>query len=235
MNNDIDIINLINNIKKIATPKQTNNMIFGEVISINPLKIDIGNNIILSGKFLYLGQMCRPHKVTIPHNHLINALESETTKGIITTGISAGVPTDVPQTTGTYDVKTQKITRNDEKGIDERELETETKSGIDLGGASLTMNVNVAGSVVAGATPAGTAPVLVSTTVDLSTFGVSDSGHEHIIPEHSTQDVHFPNTDYEESVTLEIYPRLKVGDIVLMFAMNNNQMYYVAERVEVAE
>jgi len=228
---DIDMINIVNSIRKIATPKQTNNMIFGEVVSINPLEIDIGDNIVLSGKFLYLGQMCRPHKVTIPHNHLINALESETTKGIITTKISAGTSTDVAQTTGTYDVKTQKITKNDEKGIDERELQTETKSNIDLGGASLSMSIDVTGSAVTTNTGAGT----VTKTTDLSTFTPSDDGHEHIIPEHSTQDVHFPDTEYEECVTMEIYPRLKVGDVVLMFAMNNNQMYYVAERVEVAE
>lgn len=231
MSADIDMIDIVNNIKKIAMPKQTNNMIFGEVTSIDPLKIDIGNNIVLSDKFLYLGQMCRPHKVTIPHNHLINALESGKTKAITTTGISAGVSTDVPQTTGTYDVKTQKITRNDEKGTDERELQTETKSNIDLGGATLKMAINVATSPVSTSGGAGT----VTSTVDLSTFTPTDNGHEHIIPEHSTQDVHFPNTDYEESVTMEIYPRLKVGDKVLMFAMNNNQLYYVAERVEVDE
>ena len=231
MSADIDMIDIVNNIKKIATPKQTNNMIFGEVTSVDPLKIDIGNNIVLSGKFLYLGQMCRPHKVTIPHSHLINALESEKTKAITTTGISAGTSTDVPQTTGTYDVKTQEITRNDEKGIDERELQTETKSNIDLGGATLKMKVDVSGSPITN----GFGPGTVTSTIDLSTFTPTDNGHEHIIPEHSTQDVHFPDTDYEESVTMEIYPRLKVGDIVLMFAMNNNQLYYVAERVEEAE
>lgn len=220
---------LLTIMRKIAdTSNKPNNLIFGEVKSINPIEIDIGNNIVLTEEFLFLGQMCRPHKVTIPHSHLINAFESGKTKGIITTNISAGVATDVPQKTGTYDVKTQKITRNDDKGIDERELQTETKSNIDLGGASLSMSIDVTGSPVSTNSGTGT----VTETIDLSTFTPSDNGHEHIIPEHSTQDVHFPDTDYEESVTMEIYPRLKVGDKVLMFAFNNYQMYYVAERIE---
>lgn len=222
--NDILAINLVNSIRRISKPTTTNNLLFGEVVSVEPLKIDIGNNIILTKRFLYLGQMCRPHKVTIPHSHLVNALESEKSKAINTTSIASGIPQSTPQTTGQYDVKTQEIKRNDDKGIDERTLKTQRKSGVDLGGASLSMRVDVTGS----ATPSGP----VSKTIDLSTFTVDDSGHKHIIPEHTTQDVHFPDTDYEESVTMEIYPRLKKGDIVLLFAMNDNQMYYVAERVE---
>lgn len=232
MSDDMNAMRMFNLMRKMNQKKNIDNMIIGTVNKIDPLEVDAGNGLILSSEFLFLGQMCRPHKVTIPHNHQINAFESEITKSINTKSISEGVATDVPQKTGSYDVKTQEIKRNDEKGIDERTLKTETKSGIDLGGASLAMNVNVAGSVVAGATPAGTSPVLVSTTVDLSTFTVNDSGHKHIIPEHSTQDVHFPKTEYEKSVTIEIYPRLKVGDKVLMFAMNNYNMYYIAERIE---
>ena len=232
MSSDIAMIDIVNTIREMTAPKKTNNMIFGEVKSIDPLKIDIGNNIVLSEKFLYLGQMCRPHKVTIPHKHLINAIESGKTKAITTTAISAGVATNVPQKTGTYDVKTQEVKRNDDEGTNERTLKTETKSGIDLGGATLSMSIDVTGSITTGTSPSGATSGAVTKTTDLSTFTPSDSGHEHIIPEHETQDVHFPNTDYEDSVEIEMYPRLKVGDIVLMFAMNDNQLYYVAERVE---
>lgn len=222
---EIDYMNLVSIIKKIAQPKKTNNMVFGKVSSISPLKITINNNIELSGKMLYLGQMCRPHKITMPHKHLINALTTEAAKGIITTQIIAGAATDVAQV-GNYDVKTQEVVRNDIKGTNERTLIT-TPQTPDLGGATLGMNINITGSAVAA--PQGNA---VSATTDLSEFTVSDSGHIHIVPEHETQDVHFPSTDYEDSVEIEIYPRLKVGDIVLMFAMNDNQMYYVAERIE---
>ncbi len=225
---DIDTQRIIRALRKLFPQDTRNNMIVGEVNSINPLKIDIGNNVILTSEFLILGQMCRPHKVTIPHSHLVNAFMSEKTKGINTTGISAGVSTDVPQKTGTYDIKTQKITRNEEKGTNERELKTETKSNVDLGGATLKMKIDVTGSAVAGSLGGGS----VTGTVDLSTFTTTDNGHQHIIPEHSTQDVHFPGTDYEDAVEMEIYPRLKVGDKVLMFAFNNFQMYYVAERIE---
>ena len=161
---DIDMISIVNSIKKLASPKKTNNMIFGEVKSVDPLKIDIGDNIILSDKFLYLGQMCRPHKVKIPHTHQYNG-----------------------------------STEN------------------------------------AGATSSATDPTLTQRG-DLSITGqatsVEVSGHKHDIKEQVTEDVHKKGTDYEESVTIEIEPKLKVGDIVLMFAMNDNQCYYVAERVE---
>ena len=228
MSDDMNAMRMFNLMRKMNQKKNIDNMIIGTVNKIDPLEVDAGNGLILSSEFLFLGQMCRPHKVTIPHSHQINAFESGITKSINTKSISAGVATDVPQKTGSYDVKTQEIKRNDEKGIDERTLKTEKKLGIDLGGASLAMNVNVATSSVSTSGGAGT----VTSTVDLSTFTVNDSGHKHIIPEHFTQDVHFPKTEYEEYVTIEIYPRLKVGDKVLMFAMNNYNMYYIAERIE---
>ena len=228
MSDDMNAMRMFNLMRKMNQKKNIDNMIIGTVNKIDPLEVDAGNGLILSSEFLFLGQMCRPHKVTIPHNHQINAFESETTKAINTTSISAGVATTTPQTAGKYDVKTQEIKRNDDKGIDERKLKTETKSGIDLGGAELSMSVNVATSPVSTSGGGGT----VTSTVDLSTFTVNDSGHKHIIPEHFTQDVHFPKTEYEEYVTIEIYPRLKVGDKVLMFAMNNYNMYYIAERIE---
>lgn len=228
MSDEMNAIRMLNILRDVNKPKFKDNMLIGQVTKIDPLEVDVGNGLILSKEFLFLGQMCRPHKVTIPHNHQINAFESEMTKSINTNSISAGVATTVPQNNGTYIVKTQDINRNDDRGIDERTLKTETKSGIDLGGASLSMSVNVTGSPIAGSLGAGT----VTSTIDLSTFSVTDNGHKHVIPEHSTQDVHFPQTDYEKSVTIEIYPRLKVGDKVLLFAMNNFQMYYIAERIE---
>lgn len=207
-------------------------MVFGEVKTIDPLSVQIidgAGGLTLSEKFLFLGQNCRPYKVTIPHSHLVDAMLTESTKAIKTSGINAGVATDVPQN-ASYDTKTQDATDDDDKGTTEREEKMQSNS-VDLGGASLSMSVDVSGSPIAGSNGAGT----VTSTIDLSTFTVSDSGHQHIIAEHKTQDVHFPGTDYEESVTIQIYPRLKVGDKVLMFAFNNYQMYYVAERIEEAE
>ena len=154
--NEIDSIRLLRSLKKITQQPQSNNLIFGEIVSVEPLKIDIGNNIVLTKKFLYLGQMCRPHTVTIPHTHKYSGV---TENG--TTGITATAPSG-PCT-------------------------------------------------------------------------ITDIGHTHKIKDQTTDDVHKEGcgTDYEKSVTLEIYPKLKVGDKVLMFAFNNNQMYYVAERIEI--
>lgn len=233
---DLDATRLINAILKLTNKSnQPDTMIFGKVTSIDPLKIDIGHNIIIDDKHLFLSQMCRPHKVTIPHDHLINAFLTESTKAINTTSITAGTAVTIPQLTGQYDIKTQEIKRNDDEGTNERTLKTEKKVAVDLGGASLAMKIDVTGSKVDGASIPTGLPLIqgaVSTTTDLSTFTVTDNKHTHIVPEHKTQDVHFPGTDYKDSVEIEIYPRLKVDDKVLMFAFNNFQMYYVAERIE---
>lgn len=234
---ELDAERLVSMIMKLTSRKnQPDTMTFGIVTSINPLKVDIGNNIIIDDKHLFLGQMCRPHKVTIPHSHLVDTFLSDSSRAINTKSISAGTSTDEPQNTASYDVKTQEITRNDDEGTNERELKTETKSNVDLGGATFKMKVDVAGSSVTGSSVSGGAVTAsVVSTVDKSTFTVTDDKHLHIIPEHETQDVHFPGTDYEDSVEIEIYPRLKVGDKVLLFSFNNHQMYYVAERIEEEE
>lgn len=104
-------------------------------------------------------------------------------------------------------------------GTNTSDLNTETQSKVDLGGATLAMNINVAGSLGSGT---------VTSTLDSSTFTPTDGGHQHIVPEHETQDVHFPATETEDSVEIEIYPRLAVGDVVLLFAFNNFQRWYVA-------
>lgn len=173
--NDIEGIRLLRNLRKLTSQPRSNTMIFGEVVSVDPLKIDIGNNVVLTKEFLYLGQMCRPHKVTIPHTHKYNG-----------------------------------VTEYSETGI------TATTT----------------------ATP-GTSPTPGTVTI-IEPVSEKGTGHTHDIKDQETDNVHEEDcgTDYEDYVTLEIYPKLKgrqgdqPGDIVLMFAMNDNQMYYVAERIE---
>lgn len=212
--NDIDFIDIVNTIKKIATPKTTNNMIFGKVTSVDPLKIDIGDNVILSGKFLYLGQMCRPHKVKIPHTHILDThfTEMSPSVGSIGAGTIAGTAFEETQSALAESTMVQYKTLDDNGN----EV-TNNISKANLGRSSISTSIKVGGQ---------------ATIVDDSVM-ITDNEHKHIIPKQITKDVHFPKSDYEESVTIEIEPKLAVGDIVLMFAMNNNQMYYVAERVEV--
>lgn len=219
-----------------------NDMIYGKIVSVDPLKIDIGGNIILEKEKLFLSQMCRPHKVTIPHKHLVNPIVSEDSLAIITPSITAGTAATSLPNKISYTIKDQKETYNESDGTTTRTADDDTQTGAnhDLGGAELAMSIDVTGTTssgsVTGAVPAGTTPVTatvnVVSTTDLSTFTVTDKKHNHVIPEHETLDVHFVNTDYESSVTIEIEPKLHVNDIVLMFAFNNNQMYYVAERIE---
>lgn len=161
---DIEAQNFINAIKKMMNQNKPNTMIYGIVKTVDPLSIDIGNGIILPKEFLFLGQMCRPHKVKIPHTHEYNG-------------------------------------------------ETENSS----------------------ATSIATDPTLTQKG-DLSYSGQGTltevSGHKHDIKEQVTEDVHKEGTDYEDYVIIEIEPALKQGDTVLMFAFNDYQKFYVAERIE---
>lgn len=52
------------------------------------------------------------------------------------------------------------------------------------------------------------------------------SGHIHSISDQRTENVH-PN---QEHIVIEIHPKLKVGDRVVMFQFG--QKFYVAERIE---
>lgn len=144
---DLSAIKLFNAIKRASQPASNpDNMIFGTVESVDPLKVRISDKIVLPEQFLFLGQMCRPHKVTIPHTHMLEG----------NTGKNQPVCSNC---SGTH-----------------------------------THSLN-----------------------DIETINVHD---EEV------------DTDYKEFVTLEIHPKLKEGDKVLMFAFNNGQMYYVAERIE---
>lgn len=165
--NEIQSINLVNSIKRLVLGDDGgNNMIFGKVVSVDPLKIDIGNNIVLTKKFLYLGQMCRPFKVTIPHTHKYSGESEKSGASAVATGVTV-------------------------------------KGDLSFAGQGSLSEIN---------------------------------GHYHKIENQETDNVYNENQDVKDEdydyVIAEIYPKLKKGDIVLMFAMNGNQMYYVAERLD---
>ena len=46
---------LIRSIRGLSEKPERDNLIYGEVTSVDPLKIDIGNNITLTEEFLFLG------------------------------------------------------------------------------------------------------------------------------------------------------------------------------------
>ena len=63
--------------------------------------------------------------------------------------------------------------------------------------------------------------------------GLGASPHQHEIKQQITEDLHVGTGGYKQDyVTLEIYPKLTIGDRVLLFAFNGGQKYYVAERIE---
>jgi hypothetical protein len=184
---DMNASKIIQAISKVIEKEPQDNMLYGTVESVKPLKIKLNNKIILTEKMLFLGQACRPYKVKIPHTHQINGV-TEKSKAI--SGINQQ---------GEY----TKTIINKETG----EEETEQVS-VDLGGSEI--NYEGEGTLTK----------------------IEPEGHAHIIKEQYTENVHKKDTDYEESVTIEIEPKLQEGDRVLLFAFNNFKMFYVAERLE---
>ena len=61
---------------------------------------------------------------------------------------------------------------------------------------------------------------------------LSDS-HSHEIKEQRTEDVHKIQKHNEKCVTITMYPPLHASDEVLMFAMNDFQRFYIAERTKI--
>lgn len=136
------LINALSKYSNATSELRSSELLYGTIVSLEPLKIKISTfKEPLTEEFLVLGQMVRPHTVTIPHKHEYNGITE---------------------------------LANDGQGAD----------------------------------------------------------HQHEIKQQITEDLHVGTGGYEqESVILEIYPKLSVGDIVLMFSFNNGQKYYVAERI----
>ena len=212
-NFDIEAQNFINAIKKMVKQNKPNTMIYGIVKTVDPLSIDIGNGIVLPKEFLFLGQMCRPHKVKIPHTHILDTHFTEMSPSVGSIGAGTIAGTTFEQTQKALAESTM-VTY---KTLDENGNEvTNTISKKNLGRSSIQTSIKVDGQ---------------ATIIDDSVM-ITDSEHKHIINKQITKDVHFPKSDYEKCVIIEIEPKLKVGDTVLMFAFNDYQKYYVAERIE---
>lgn len=75
------LLEVLNGYTQSQSPANSN-MIFGTVMSVEPLAIKLDNmNETLPADFFFLGQMCRPHKVTIPHKHEYNGQTEQTNDG----------------------------------------------------------------------------------------------------------------------------------------------------------
>lgn len=200
-------------LRKISEQKKRDTMIIGTVASVNPLEIDIGNNVVLTSDFLYLGQMCRPHKVTMPHTHIIDTHFTEVSPSIGSVGYGLIKGTAFEQA----QAAAAKSKMNQYTVLDEEGEETQQQiSDADLGRGKVETAIIVTGQAAA---------------TDDSVM-ITDNGHKHIIPRHATKNVHIKGGDNADYVMLEIEPKLQVDDKVLMFAFNDFQMFYVAERIE---
>lgn len=196
-------------LKKISEQKKRDTMIIGTVTSMNPLKIDIGNNVELTSDFLYLGQMCRPHKVTMPHTHIIDTHFTGVSPSIGSIGFGiSGTSFENAQATAAQTKINQYSTLDDEGKETQAQI-----SDADLGRGKVQTSI------------------LAQAVTDNSVM-ITDNGHKHIIARHATKNVHIANGENADFVILDIQPKLQIGDKVLMFAFNDFQMFYVAERIE---
>lgn len=142
MANFNNLLDKINNVQKSGVKKHSE-LLYGTIVTLDPLSIKINDIGTLPAEFFVLGQMVRPHTVTIPHKHEYNGITEETNDG-----------------------------------------------------------------------------------------GQGASPHSHEIKQQITEDLHVGTGGYsQESVILEIYPKLTIGDTVLLFSFNDGQKYYVAERI----
>ena len=142
MNNLKKLIESIAKYTQATSSVKSSELLYGTIVTLEPLSVKISTfKEPITEEFLVLGQMCRPHTVTIPHKHEYNGITE---------------------------------LANDGQGAD----------------------------------------------------------HQHEIKQQTTEDLHVGTGGYsQESVVLEIYPKLQVGDIVLMFSFNDGQKYYIAERI----
>lgn len=72
-------------------------------------------------------------------------------------------------------------------------------------------------------------------TVGLVGYASFPIDHKHSIKKQTTEDVHKTQGNKEKYVTIEMYPKLDVSDIVLVFAFNDFQKFYVAERIKIGD
>lgn len=218
-----DFVRLATAIRGLNRTKKRDNLVIGTVASVEPLEIDIGNNVVLTEEFLILGQNCRPHLVTIPHTHIVDTHFTE-----VSPSIGSHVSGAMSDPGGAQELaldqaaaaKMNAYTTLKDEGSDRDGDEVQNQiSDKDLGRGKLTNSITVGGQA----------------TVATDLVKIDDSGHKHIVPRQTTKDAHFPQSEYEGGITICIEPRLSKGDSVILFAFNDFQMWYVAERVSVGE
>lgn len=211
---DITAMRFVNAIKALNPRDKRETMLYGTIVSVDPLAVKVDNlgGLVLPAECLIVGQWLRPVNVTIPHHHVINGqyVEKSPSLGNIGTGQIKGLAYEQINSAIDSTPNIQYETLND-KG----EKQIETVSNKDLGRGSISTNIIVSGQ---------------ATVVDDSVT-IKDEQHKHFLPIHNTLDVHYPKQKFEDYVTLQISPPLAKDDIVLLFAFNDFQKFYIAERL----
>jgi len=195
-----------------------NNLLFGTVITIEPLSIQIDNHHeALPSNFFWLGQNVRPHKITIPHTHLFNYINMGYHKhdysGIVdANGLHQHSYADITELAGNH---------THIQDLHEHEFSSSGSPYL----TQKTMAINK---------PVDDHKHNYSGIVDINGLHQHDYADitENTIVEKDFTDTNTGTNDVtEEFVIIEIYPKLQESDRVLLFSFNNGQKYYVAEKL----
>lgn len=80
MGNFNKLIDALNSTQNSVSPKHSE-LLYGTIVTLEPLSIKIDDIGTLPEEFFVLGQMVRPHTITIPHKHEYNGITEETNDG----------------------------------------------------------------------------------------------------------------------------------------------------------
>lgn len=213
---DLGLYEFVDNLKSYVKEQVSRNTMFiGTITNLKPMNVDLGNGLVITEPQIMLGQMCKPHKVTIPHTHILDTHFTESSPSI--GNIGAGITGSIYEKTEKAKAQSTKVDYEILK--DDGDVETKQITKEELGRGKIETSISVSENA----------------TITDDSVKITDNEHKHIISKQITKDVHFPKSDYEDCVIIEIEPKLQIGDKVLVFAFNNYENFYIAERIEVKE
>lgn len=93
MNHTQNLLNTIKNINKdMQASAQGMSIVFGQVISANPLQIKVGEKLVLDEDFLTLSYAVREKKINIQHTHTYTDSTRSSTSTKTTSNTSSVLP-----------------------------------------------------------------------------------------------------------------------------------------------
>ena len=216
---------LVGSLKSLQEPAR-DGIVFGTVVTVSPLSINVGEGIVLPAEFFWLGQMCRPHKVTIPHTHLMRSFSL---------GQHNHAYSEDTETAGDHEHKyggdTGKNGLHGHNNDPHRHLLKPENAYVGMEGWTEYNADESTGISSDGEHSHSYSGIAVINGSHKHRYA-GNVGNTEIGFTASAQHRISSDTVSEDCVVLEIHPKLKPGDVVVLLPFNDGQLYYVAERIE---